>query len=192
MHFTDLFIRRPVLAMVVNLLILVLGLRALQIITVRQYPETTNAVVTVNTNYPGASAEVIEGFITTPLEEQIMSADGLDYVESQSMQGASSITAHVDLNFDPNVALTQIMAKVQRVRYMLPAEAEDPQIDIDVGETTDSMYIAFYSDTLEPNQITDYLIRAVQPKLATVPGVQQAQIVGERRFAARGGIGRRR
>ena len=185
MHFTDLFIRRPVLAMVVNLLILVLGLRALQIITVRQYPETTNAVVTVNTNYPGASAEVIEGFITTPLEEQIMSADGLDYVESQSMQGASSITAHVDLNFDPNVALTQIMAKVQRVRYMLPAEAEDPQIDIDVGETTDSMYIAFYSDTLEPNQITDYLIRAVQPKLATVPGVQQAQIVGERRFAMR-------
>ena len=185
MSFTDTFIRHPVWALVVNLFILVLGVRALATITVRQYPQTTNAVVTVNTNYPGAAADVVEGFITTPLEEQIMSANGIDYLESQSMQGASAITAHIVLDFDPNAALTQIMAKVQRQRYMLPQEAEDPQINIDVGESTDLMYIAFFSDSLEQNQITDYLMRVVQPKLATVSGVQLAEILGEKRFAMR-------
>ena len=171
MNFTEIFIRRPVLAMVVNLFLLLAGWQAIQALTVRQYPRTDNAVVTVSVAYPGANADLVRGFVTTPLEREIASADGIDYVESSSRQSFASITARLRLNFDPNDALTQITSKVNKVRGELPPGAEDPVFDVAVGESTASAYLGFYSDDLEANQITDYLVRVVQPKLSTVPGV---------------------
>ncbi|HVS26776.1 MAG TPA: efflux RND transporter permease subunit [Burkholderiales bacterium] len=185
MKFTDLFIKRPVLATVVSLLILLLGMRSLDLMNVRQYPYTTNAIVTVSTVYTGASPDLVQGFITTPLETQIASADGIDYLESSSVQGLSTITAHIKLNYDPNIALTQITSKVNKVRNQLPPGSLDPTIDVSVGDTTAVMYLSFYSDILQSNQITDYLTRVVQPKLSAVSGVQQAQILGARTFAMR-------
>ncbi|HSH42796.1 MAG TPA: efflux RND transporter permease subunit [Arenicellales bacterium] len=185
MHFTDIFIRRPVLATVVSLLIVLLGLRAYLGLTVRQYPQAENATVTVQTVYTGADADLVKGFITTPLETEIASAQGINYLESTSAQGVSIITANLELNYDPYDALTQISSKVNKVRGELPQEAEDPTIDLQVGDSTASMYISFYSDVLERNQITDYLTRVVQPKLNTVPGVEKAEIIGARTFAMR-------
>jgi len=184
-NFTDLFIRRPVLATVVNLFLLIAGYQAIKAMTVRQYPRTDNAVVTVSVAYPGANADLVRGFVTTPLEREIASADGIDYVESTSRQNFASISARLRLNFDPNDALTQITSKVNKVRGELPAGAEDPVFDVAVGETTASAYLGFYSDSLDSNQITDYLIRVVQPKLSTIPGVQKAEVLGARTFAMR-------
>ena len=185
MNFTDLFIKRPVLATVVSLLILLVGLQAMLSLNVRQYPVSNSAVVTVSTIYTGASADLIQGFITSPLEKQIASADGIDYMESSSMPSVSAITVHLKLNYDSNAALTQITSKVNQVRNQLPAEAFDPTIDIQVGNTTASLYLGFFSDDLESNQITDYLTRVVQPKLAAINGVQSAEIMGGRSFAMR-------
>ncbi|OHE78262.1 MAG: multidrug efflux protein [Verrucomicrobia bacterium RIFCSPLOWO2_12_FULL_64_8] len=185
MKFTDLFIKRPVLASVVNLVVLLVGLRSISLLNVRQYPESNSTVVTVTTIYTGASADLIRGFITTPLEREIASADGIDYLESTSAPNASTITVHLRLNYDPNDALTQITSKINLVRNQLPPGSEDPIINVQVGETTASMYLSFTSDTLESNQITDYLTRVVQPKLVSVPGVQSAQILGGRTFAMR-------
>jgi multidrug efflux pump len=185
MNFTELFVRRPVLATVVNLFLLIIGWQAIQALVVRQYPETQNAVVTVSVAYPGASADLVRGFVTTPLEREIASADGIDYVESVSRQNSATITARLRLNYDPNDALTQITAKVNRVRGELPAGSEDPVFDVSVGETTASAYVGFYSRSLEGNQITDYLTRVVQPKLSTIEGVQKAEIIGARTFAMR-------
>jgi len=185
MNFTELFIRRPVLAIVVNLFLLLAGWQAIQALVIRQYPYTSNAVVTVSVAYPGANADLVRGFVTTPLEREIASADGIDFVESISRQNSATITARLRLNYDPNDALTQITAKVNRVKGELPAGAEDPVFDVAVGETTASAYVGFYSQTMQGNQITDYLTRVVQPKLATVPGVQKAEILGGRVFAMR-------
>ncbi len=185
MKFTDIFIRRPVLATVVSLLILLIGLQAMLSLNIRQYPVSNSAVVTVATVYTGASAELIRGFITTPLERQIASADGIDYMESNSAPNFSSITVHLRLNYDPNAALTQITSKVNRVRNQLPAGSEDPTIDVQVGESTAAMYLSFNSGTLERNQMTDYLTRVVQPKLVSVAGVQSAEVLGGRVFAMR-------
>jgi multidrug efflux pump len=185
MHFTDIFIKRPVLASVVSLLILLVGFRSISLLNVRQYPRSDIAVVTVSTVYVGASADLIRGFITTPLEREIASADGIDYLESTSGPSVSSITVHLRLNYDPNAALTQITSKVNRVRNQLPAEAQDPVIDVQMSESTAAMYLMFSSDELESNQITDYLYRVVQPKLTAVAGVQSAQILGARIFAMR-------
>jgi len=185
MNFTDIFIKRPVLASVVSLLILLVGLRSIMLLNVRQYPRSDIAVVTVNTVYVGAGAELIRGFITTPLEREIASADGIDYMESSSSPSASSITVHLRMNYDPNDALTQITSKVNRVRNQLPADAQDPVIDVQMAESTAAMYLSFSSTELEANQITDYLYRVVQPKLTAVAGVQSAQILGARIFAMR-------
>ncbi len=185
MNFTDLFIRRPVLATVVNLFLLIAGWKSIQSLTVRQYPRTDNAVVTVSVLYPGANADLVRGFVTTPLEREIASADGIDYVESSSRQSFASISARLRLNFDPNAALTQITSKVNKVRGELPAGAEDPVFDVSVGETTASAYLGFYSESMDANQITDYLVRVVQPKLSTVPGVQKADVLGARTFSMR-------
>jgi len=185
MNFTDIFIKRPVLASVVSLLILILGLRSLGLLTVRQYPESSSAVVTVSTAYPGASAELIKGFITVPLEKSIAQANGIDYLESTSAQGVSNITAHLELNYDPNKALTQITSKVNAVRNQLPPQSQAPTIDVQIGQTTDDMYLAFFSDTLDTTQITDYLERVVQPEMSAVAGVQKAEVVGSREFAMR-------
>lgn len=185
MTFTDIFIRKPVLAMVVSILILVLGLRALGSLPVRQYPKTEIAAVTVTTTYYGANADVIAGFITTPLEAAIAQAQGIDYLSSTSGTGVSTITASLRLNYDSSRALTEINTKVQSVINQLPPQAQQPQLTVSTGESTDSMYLGFYSETLPANKITDYLIRVVQPKLQAVSGVQAAEILGSRTFALR-------
>jgi len=185
MTFTDLFIRRPVLATVISLLILVLGLRSVGLLPVREFPETQNAVVTVATTYTGADPSLVAGFITTPLENSIAQANGIDYLTSTSAQSVSTIQANLRLNYDPNKALTEINTKVNAVLNQLPRETQQPVLTIAIGETIDSMYIGFYSAVLSTNQITDYLIRVVQPKLQTVEGVQTAEILGKHQFALR-------
>ena len=186
MKFTDLFIRKPVLATVVSLIILLAGLQSIRSLNVRQYPRSDIAVVNVKTRYVGASADLVRGFVTTPVERVIASADGIDYIESQSAPGLSIITVHLKLNYDTNAALTQIQAKVAQVRNDLPPEAEAPIIELTLSDTQFAqMYISFASDELEPNQVTDYLTRVVQPKLTAVSGVQKADILGARTFAMR-------
>src|SRR5467141_3359727 len=185
MNFTDTFINKPVLAIVVSLLILVLGLRALSDISVRQYPKTENAVVTVTTAYYGADAQTIAGFITQPLEQAIAQAQGIDYLSSTSVTGLSTITATLRLNYDANRALTQIQTQVSSVRNQLPPQAQQPVLNVQVGETIDAMYMGFRSDVLPSNSITDYLARVVKPKLDAVQGVQTAEILGGRQFALR-------
>ncbi len=186
MKFTDLFIRRPVLAMVVSLVILIAGLQSIRSLSVRQYPRSDIAVVTVTTAYVGANADLVRGYITTPLERVIASADGIDYMESSSAQGVSTITVHLKLNYDTNAALTQIQAKVAQVRNDLPPEAQAPVIEIATADNRfAAMYIGFSSKDLDQNQITDYLTRVVQPKLSAIEGVQRADILGGRTFAMR-------
>src|SRR5512140_1682058 len=186
MKLTDLFIRRPVLAVCVSLVITIAGLQSIRSLSVRQFPRTDIAVVTVTTVYVGANADLVRGFITTPLERVIASADGIDYMESSSAQGASTITVHLKLNYDTNAALTQIQAKVAQVRNDLPPEAEAPIIELETADTQfAAMYIGFSSGELDQNQITDYLTRVVQPKLSAISGVQRADILGDRTFAMR-------
>src|SRR5258706_5308996 len=186
MNFTDLFVRRPVVATVVNLVILLAGFQAMHTLNVRQYPRSDIAVVTIKTAYVGANADLVRGFITTPLERVIASADGIDYIESQSAQGLSTITVHLKLNYDNNAALTQIQAKVAQVRNDLPPEAEAPIIELETSDNRfAAAYLSFYSEDLDQNQITDYLTRVVQPKLTAVSGVQKADILGARTFAMR-------
>ncbi|NJD08482.1 MAG: multidrug efflux protein [Methylococcaceae bacterium] len=185
MKFTDLFIRRPVLATVVSLTLLVLGLRSLATLPVLQYPRTENAVVTVTTTYYGADPELIAGFITTPLEAAIAQANGIDYMTSSSRSGVSTITVNLRLNFDADKALTEINAKVSAVLNQLPPEAQRPVMTVQVGQTIDAMYIGFSSEVLPSNSITDYLIRVVQPRLQAVEGVQTAELIGSKYFALR-------
>jgi multidrug efflux pump len=186
MKITDLFIKRPVLAIVVNLVILIAGLQSIRSLSVRQYPRSDIAVVQVSTTYVGASADLVRGFITTPLERVIASADGIDYMESSSAQGLSTITVHLKLNYDTNAALTQIQAKVAQVRNDLPPDALAPVIDLETADNQfAAMYLGFSSADLDQNQITDYLTRVVQPKLSAISGVQRADILGDRTFAMR-------
>ena len=184
--FTDLFIKRPVLAIVVNLVIVIAGLQAWRTLNVRQYPRSDNATVNVSTVYVGASAELVRGFITTPLERVIAAADGIDYVESKSLQGFSLISARLKLNYEPTKALAEISAKVNQVRQDLPPEAEIPSISVVSADSQfASAYLSFASDILTQSEITDYLVRVVQPRLSAVPGVQRAEILGARTFAMR-------
>lgn len=186
MKFTDLFVKRPVLAIVVNLVILIAGLQAINSLSVRQYPRSDISVIRVTTVYVGANADLVRGFITTPLERVIASADGIDYMESNSAQGLSTITVRLKLNFDINAALTQIQAKVAQVRNDLPPEAEVPEIEVETADDQfAALYLSFSSADLDQNQITDYLTRVVQPKLSSVDGVQRADILGARTFAMR-------
>jgi len=186
MRFTDLFIKRPVLAIVVSLVILIAGLQSIRSLSVRQYPRSDIAVVQVTTVYVGANADLVRGFITTPLERVIASADGIDYMESSSAQGLSTITVHLKLNFDTNAALTQIQAKLAQVRNDLPPESQAPVIDLQTADNQfAAMYLGFSSASLDQNQITDYLTRVVQPKLSAISGVQRADILGDRTFAMR-------
>lgn len=185
MRFTDVFIRKPVLASVVSLFILLLGARAGMDMNVRQFPEIQNAVVTVSTAYIGADADLIQGFITKPMEREVAAAEGIDYVQSTSSAGVSTVQAYLRLDYDPNEALTQIAAQVNALRSDLPEEAEDPVVTLAVGQSTAAMYLSFYSELLNNNQITDYLVRVVEPQLSTIPGVQRAQILGARTFAMR-------
>lgn len=186
MKFTDLFIRRPVLALVINLVIIIAGLQAIKTLNVRQYPRSENSVVTVRTVYVGASAELVRGFITEPLERAISAADGIDYIQSQSAQGYSNISIRLKLNYDPISALSEISSKVDQVRRDLPPEAEVPVINVESADSQmPAAYLSFMSDILEQNQITDYLLRIVQPRLSAIEGMQRADIFGARTFAMR-------
>ena len=186
MRFTDLFIRRPVLAIVVNLVIVIAGLQAIRTLNVRQYPHSENASITVSTVYVGASAELVRGFITTPLERAIAAADGIEYMQSQSTLGLSTITVRLKINYDSTKALAEISSKVDQVRRDLPPEAEVPIINIESADSQfASAYLSFSSDILKQNEITDYLVRVVQPRLSAITGVQRADILGARTFAMR-------
>jgi multidrug efflux pump len=186
MKFTDIFIRRPVLALVISLLIIISGVQAIRSLNVRQFPRSDNAVVTVTTVYVGASAELVRGFITSPLERAIAAADGIDYIESQSAHGIATINARLKLNYDPIKALSEISSKVDQVRGDLPPEAEVPVINVESADSQfASAYLSFTSDFLKQNQITDYLVRVVQPRLSALEGVQRADILGARTFAMR-------
>ena len=185
MNFTDIFVKRPVLATVVSLLILVIGLRAVLSLPIRQYPRTENAVVTVTTAYFGADPDVMAGFITAPLEAAVAQANGIDYITSTSANSISTITANLRLNYDYNRAVTEITSKVSAVTNRLPPGSQQPAISVQVGQAFSAMYISFGSAVLAPNQITDYIARVVQPKLQAVPGVQNVNIFGARYFAMR-------
>src|SRR5256884_2006517 len=195
--FTDLFIRRPVLALVVSFVILLAGaqailpvvfptLKGLGGLNVRQYPRSDIASITITTVYVGADAELVRGFITTPLERAIAAADGIDYIQSESKQGESLITVRLKLNYDANKALSDVTSKVDAIRKDLPPEAEIPVISIETADSRfASAYLSFTSDILQPNEVTDYLVRLVQPRLTAVGGVQEADILGGRTFAMR-------
>ncbi len=185
MAFTDIFIKRPVLSVVVSLLILLIGLRAAAVLPIRQYPKLSNTVVNVTTVYPGASADLIQGFITTPIEQAVASAEGVDYITSSSVLGTSTIQVYIKLNFDPNQALTEVLAKVNSVKYLIPKESNDPIVTKSTGQTTAVMYIGFSSQELTGSAISDYLTRVVQPVLSTVDGVASADILGGQTFAMR-------
>jgi multidrug efflux pump len=186
MKFTDLFIRRPVLALVVNLVIIIAGLQAIRTLNVRQYPRSENAAVTVTTVYIGASADLVRGFVSSPLERAIAAADGIEYMESQSALGLSTIRARLRLNYDSTKALAEISSKVDQVRRDLPPEAEVPVINVESADSQfASAYLSFSSDILKQNEITDYLVRVVQPRLSALQGVQRADILGARTFAMR-------
>lgn len=184
--FTDLFIKRPVLAIVVNLVIVIAGIQAWRSLSVRQYPRSENAAVVINTVYVGANAELVRGFVTTPLERAIASADGIDYIESKSLLGFSTIGARLKLNYDTTKALADITSKVNQVRNELPPEAEIPSIEVQsTDQSFAAAYLGFSSDILSQSEITDYIVRVIQPRLAAVSGVQRVEIIGDRTFAMR-------
>ena len=185
MKFTDLFIHRPVLASVVSLLILVVGLRSFTVLELREFPEISNTVVSVTTVYPGASSELMQGFITTPLQQAIAEASGIDFLIARSSQGVSVIEAHMELDYDRNAAVAEVQAKVASRRAELPGESEDPVIDATTGDQTALMYIVFSSEQMSPAQTTDYLLRVVQPKLQATAGVAKAEPFGSNSFAMR-------
>lgn len=184
MKFTDIFIKRPVLASVVSLLILIVGLRSLVMLEVRQYPVIDSTLVKVITQYPGASSELVKGFVTTPLQQAIAEANGIDYIFSTSSQGSSTIEIHMELNYDANAAVAEIQAKVASKRNVLPADAQDPVIESSTGDSTALMYVAFYSQDISRMQLADYVLRVVQPQLQALPGVAKARMFGQQ-FAMR-------
>ncbi len=184
--FTDIFVHRPILSMVISLIIIIAGLQSISSLSIRQYPRSDNAVITVTTAYVGASAELVRGFITTPIEQAISGAEGIDYIESSSQLGLSTIKARLELNYDPIKALSEINSKINQVRSDLPPEAEVPTINVESADSQfASAYLSFNSDILDSNQITDFLVRVVQPRLSALEGVQRAEILGARTFAMR-------
>ncbi len=185
MKFTDLFIKRPVLSMVVSLLILLFGFNAMNKMQIRQYPRMDNTVITITTSYPGADADLIAGFITTPLEASVASAEGIDYMTSNSVQGLSTITLNIKLNFDPQVAFTDVMSKVQQTKNQLPPQAQQPVIVKSSDSSTALMYISLNSPDMTPQQITDYAVRVIQPQLETVDGIAKAEVMGGETYSMR-------
>ena len=185
MSFTETFIRRPVLAIVVSLIILILGVQGFSGMAIRQYPEVEETTITVTTAYPGASADLIQGFITDPIAKAVASTENVDYVSASSRQGASTVSVRMRLGADPDAALTEVITKTQQVRRQLPSDAEDPIILKGTGQTFALMYLAFASDRMSPAQITEFLTRVIQPQMATVPGVASADILGGQSFAMR-------
>jgi multidrug efflux pump len=185
MGFTDIFIRRPVLALVVSALILLLGLNALREVELRQFPKLEKSTISIVTAYPGASAKLVQGFITTPVQQAVASVEGLDYIESSTRQGMSQLTLHIELGFDGNISMMQVLSALAGIKAELPASAENPQVSKQTGSDTDLLYLSFFSDGMSPEQITEYLVREVQPKLQTLAGVAEAQLLGAKAFSMR-------
>ena len=185
MSFTDIFIRRPVLATVVSLLILLIGLASAFNLPVRQFPRTSNTTITITTVYPGANADLIKGFITTPIQQAVASAEGIDTLTSSSQQNTSLVTLNLRLDADPDRAVADVLSKIQQVKSVLPAESQDPIVIKQTGEPYALMYLSFNSKVISASQITDYLTRVVQPRLQTIDGVANAQILGGQTFAMR-------
>lgn len=185
MNFTDLFIKRPVLSLVVSLLILLFGLNSLLNISIRQYPRMDNTVITVTTSYPGADSNLIAGFITTPIESAIASAEGIDYMTSSSTLGKSTITLNIKLGFNAQIAFTDVMSKVQQTLNQLPSESQEPVIIKSSDTSTDLLYLSLNSQDMTPQQITDYATRVVKPQLETVTGVSKAEILGGQTYSMR-------
>ncbi|HEY0914206.1 MAG TPA: efflux RND transporter permease subunit, partial [Solimonas sp.] len=185
MNFTDIFIKRPVLATVISLVILLLGVRAFFNLTVREYPFLQNAQLLVTVAYPGADPALVEGFVTTPLEREIATADGIDFLTSTSAAGLSTITANLRMTKNPAEAMTEISAKVAKLRSQMPEGSEDPVIQVAEGGGTAAMYLTYSSQVLDKSQITDYLSRIVEPQLAAIPGIERAELQGARTYAMR-------
>ncbi|WP_094462370.1 efflux RND transporter permease subunit [Pannonibacter phragmitetus] len=185
MNFSEIFIRRPVLAVVVNVLILLMGAQGILNMSIRQYPKIDETVITVTTAFVGASADLIQGFITTPIAKAVASAENVDYVSSKSTLGVSTVTVNMKLNSDPDKALTEVISKVQQVRGQLPSEAEDPVIQKGTGQSFAIMYLTVLSDVMSPQEITEFTSRVIQPQLSIVEGVADAQILGEQTFSMR-------
>src|SRR6202795_273616 len=185
MVWTDIFIKRPVLALVVSLLILLIGFRAATSLGIRQYPKLSNTVVNVTTSYHGASGELIQGFMTTPIEQADACAEAVDYMTPSTGLGTSTLQVYIKLTFDPTQALTEVLAKVNSVKYLIPKESNDPVVTKSTGQTTAVMYLGFSSEVLSGSAISDYLTRVVQPVLSTVDGVASADILGGQTFAMR-------
>ena len=185
MNLSEFFIRRPVVTFVLSALILLLGLMGAVNFAVRQYPKIDDTVITVTTTYPGASADLIQGFITTPIAQAVSSAENVDYVTSNSAQSTSTVSVHMRLGADPSAALTEVLTKVQTVRSQLPTDAEDPIVQKGTGRNIALLYFVFLSDSRTPQQLTEYITRVVQPRMATVPGVANAQLIGAKPFAMR-------
>ena len=183
--FTDIFIKRPVLSTVVSLLILLLGIQAFFSLPIRQYPKLTNTTIEITTTYPGANADLMQGFVTIPIQQAVASTEGIDYITSSSTQGVSVVKLTLRLNADGDRALTEVLAKTNQVRNVLPRAANDPIVVKTTGDAFALMYIGFNSDVLTSAQITDYLVRVIQPRLQTIDGVSQAQILGGQNFAMR-------
>ena len=185
MAFTDPFIRRPVLASVISLLIVLLGFQAFNSLVIRQYPQMESALITVTTAYPGANAETIQGYITQPLQQSLASAEGVDYMTSVSQQNLSVISVYARIGADTDRLYTELLSQANSVKNQLPQNAEDPVLNKQAADSTALMYISFYSEQLTNPQITDYLSRVIQPKLATLPGMAEAEILGNQVFAMR-------
>ncbi|MGB6949834.1 MAG: efflux RND transporter permease subunit, partial [Methyloceanibacter sp.] len=185
MAFTDIFIKRPVLAMVVSLLILLIGAQSGLKLPIRQYPELSNTTITVTTIYPGANADLIQGFITVPIQQAVASAEGIDTLVASSTQNVSTVTLNLKLDADPDRAMTDVLSKVAQVKGILPREADDSIVTKKTGEGYALMYLSFNSKVMNGSQISDYLTRVVQPKLQTIDGVANADILGGQIFAMR-------
>ncbi|WP_417776064.1 multidrug efflux RND transporter permease subunit [Stutzerimonas xanthomarina] len=185
MAFTDPFIRRPVLASVISLLLVLLGFQAFNSLVIRQYPQMESALITVTTAYPGANAETIQGYITQPLQQSLASAEGVDYMTSVSQQNVSIISVYARIGADTDRLYTELLSQANSVKNQLPQNAEDPVLNKQAADSTALMYISFYSEQLSNPQITDYLSRVIQPKLATLPGMAEAEILGNQVFAMR-------
>ncbi|MDP8772916.1 MexW/MexI family multidrug efflux RND transporter permease subunit [Serratia marcescens] len=185
MTFTDLFVRRPVLALVVSTLILLFGALALSQLPIRQYPLLENSTITISTDYPGASSELMQGFVTQPIAQAVSSVEGVDYLSSSSVQGRSVVTVRMALNRDSTQALTEVMAKVNQVRYKLPEQAYDPVIERSAGEATAVAYVGFSSKTLSTPALSEYLTRVVEPMFTTIDGVAKVEVFGGQKMAMR-------
>lgn len=185
MKFTDIFVRRPVLALVVSTLIFLLGAFAFSKLPIRQYPMLQNSTITIATDYPGASSELMQGFVTQPITQAVSSVEGVDYISSSSVQGKSLVTVRMELNRDSTQALTQVMAKVNQVRYKLPEQAYDPVIELSSGESTAVAYVGFSSEQLSIPELTDYLSRVVEPMFSSINGVAKVQVFGGQQLAMR-------